>query len=188
LDGRRRSTFKEDIFDIVRAVPLPSNVSWEVFCFFGFMKARLLGQSVDIRTDEQENYPSTCSFSPDGLALLTKTVADAKLRLYNTFGKSGENEIEDRTSNEVHDPVSPIRQLTTELTCDGGDAVRSTAWYPHMKSSDPTSCCFLAAARYETLRVYAGCYLLCRMAYIQHLIFVSFPMQTPCLTIEFPRK
>lgn len=46
------------------------------------LKYNLVARSVDIQ--HYENYPQGCLFSPDGLCLLTATVGDSKLRLYNT--------------------------------------------------------------------------------------------------------
>jgi len=47
-----------------------------------------------------------------------------------------------------------VLEWKTALVCQGGNAVRSYAWYPHMKSSDPATCCFIATARYVCTLVY----------------------------------
>lgn len=100
--------------------------------------AVLCAQSDDLSGDE--NFPSGCRFSPDGSCVLTYTAGDSKLRLYNTptleAGEKAESVV----------PVAP-RAWSSALTTSGGNAVRSYDWYPHMKSSDPATCCFVAAAR-----------------------------------------
>jgi telomerase Cajal body protein 1 len=114
----------------------------------------LVAQSVDI--NGEGNFLQGCSFSPDGLCILTCTVADAKLRLYNTIitpfcsenDQKSDAEIEDNTNNEIKRDIKTLVQpWTTILSSNGGDSVRSYSWYPLMKSSDPGTCCFLAASR-----------------------------------------
>jgi hypothetical protein len=51
-----------------------SDTNWKAY--------NLIARSVDI--EHYENFPQGCSFSPDGLCILTATVGDSKLRLYNT--------------------------------------------------------------------------------------------------------
>lgn len=117
---------------------------------------QLLAQSNDIHGDG--NFLQGCSFSPDGLCILTHTVADAKLRLYNTPLKSSEiscnlkhgiaddnSRIEGVTSDTA--TIAIKQDWTTILTSNCGDSVRSYAWYPLMNSSDPSTCCFIAASR-----------------------------------------
>jgi len=97
------------------------------------MPPKLIAQTTDIQGEE--NFPKGCAFSPDGLCVLTNTAADSKLRLYNTlWSKSG-------------DTTAIVHEWKTVLSATGGDTVRSYAWYPHMKSNDPASCCFLATCR-----------------------------------------
>ena len=104
---------------------------------------QLRAQSNDIHGDG--NFLQGCSFSPDGLCILTHTVADAKLRLYNSPLQSSKSGIEDE--NTVNNS-STAEDWTTILSSDCGDSVRCYAWYPQMKSSDPGTCCFIAASRY----------------------------------------
>lgn len=99
------------------------------------IEPKLLAQSNDLTGED--NFPAGCSLSPDGLCLLTWTAADSLLRIYNTLIPRKEGD----ESDEV------LLSWKTALSCHGGNAVRSYSWYPHMKSSDPASCCFLAAAR-----------------------------------------
>jgi hypothetical protein len=47
-------------------------------------KYKLVAQSNDITIERRDNFPQGCLFSPDGLCILTATVGDSKLRLYNT--------------------------------------------------------------------------------------------------------
>lgn len=93
----------------------------------------LVAASNDIFGDD--NFPSGCAFSPDGLCLLTCSTTDSKLRLYNTPVRQQDSNV--------------IIGLKAALEMDGCEAVRSYAWYPTMKSNEPVTCCFVAAARYD---------------------------------------
>jgi WD40 repeat protein len=117
----------------------------------------LIAQSNDVHGDG--NFLQGCSFSPDGLCILTHTVSDAKLRLYNTPLQSSlsnnnlmnDNEVDSSivTGETAAAPTAPTPQdWATILSSDCGDSVRCYAWYPMMKSSDPGTCCFVAASRY----------------------------------------
>ena len=110
-----------------------------------------IAQSNDIQGDG--NFLQGCSFSPDGLCVLTHTVADAKLRLYNTPLQSPQiNGDLKHDVVEVDTATIPKQEeWTTILSSHCGDSVRSYAWYPLMNSSDPGTCCFVAASRYVRL-------------------------------------
>jgi WD40 repeat protein len=92
-------------------------------------KMKLLAKSDDVRGDD--NFVQGCSFSPDGLCVLTSTANDGQIRLYNT----------------------PLQHQMPEdgwksvLNISGGECVRSYAWYPLMNSYEPTTCAFVAASR-----------------------------------------
>ena len=118
---------------------------------------KLIAQSNDIHGDG--NFLQGCSFSPDGLCILTHTVVDAKLRLYNTplqssivddtlkHGIAADNSYPVGVTDDA--TTAPIlHDWTTILSSDCGESARCYAWYPLMKSSDPSTCCFLAASRY----------------------------------------
>lgn len=124
------------------------------------LSSKLVAQSIDVTGDE--NFLQGCSFSPDGLCVLTASVADSQLRLYNTplqprsspsptglpldDGKSAALSGSDNSATSITDT-----DWKTVLSANGGDTLRCYTWYPGMASSDPSSCCFLAAARYESL-------------------------------------
>jgi WD40 repeat protein len=98
------------------------------------------------------NYPQGVSFSPDGLCVLTTTVDDHRLRLYNTppvlLQRDDEQEQEQHEQQSLNNNKNkPITPLTSVLSCPNGDVVRSYAWYPHMNSSNPATCCFAASCR-----------------------------------------
>ena len=93
----------------------------------GEFQAKLIGESSDIRGEG--NFPQGCAFSPDGLCVLT--AIGSRLRLYNTLRADGD----------------AIQEWKTSLDCQGGDSIRSYDWYPHMKSTEPSTCCFLATSR-----------------------------------------
>jgi hypothetical protein len=119
---------------------------------------KLIVQSTDIHGDG--NFLQGCSFSPDGLCILTHTVADAKLRLYNTpllqstipyHHHTNDSSVENlRPAGATEDTTTAptLQDWTTILTSDCGDSVRCYSWYPLMKSTDPGTCCFIAASRY----------------------------------------
>lgn len=66
-------------------------------------------------------------FSPDSLCVLTSRCN--RLLLFNIS-------------------ASKTQCWSPALECHGGDSVRSYAWYPQMRSNDPSSCCFVGASRY----------------------------------------
>ena len=88
----------------------------------------LVSTTNDLLTD---HFPQGVQFSPDGLCLLTS--AGHRLVLYNT------------------PPTTTTTTAQTEwkqaLQCEAGDTIRSYAWYPHMNSADPSTCCFLGTSR-----------------------------------------
>lgn len=88
------------------------------------------------------NFFQGCSFSPDGLCVLTATAADGRLRLYNTVFSSDDDTTIGDGDGDGGD------EWESALKIAAGDAVRSYAWYPHMSSQDPSTCCFAAASRY----------------------------------------
>lgn len=100
----------------------------------------LIAKSVDI--SGEGNFPQGCSFSPDGLCVLTSTAGDYRLRLYNT------------PKEESSDAPSVSVDWKTALSIRGGDSVRSYSWYPQMNSSNAASCCFLAASRDQPIHLY----------------------------------
>jgi WD40 repeat protein len=110
--------------------------------------ARKLSSCIARSTDINgvDNFLQGCSFSPDGLCVLTYSVGDSLLRLYNSPSVGKAND-EPTDSNETSTDGA-IRDWTTILSANGGDTVRCYTWYPMMNSQDPASCCFLAASRY----------------------------------------
>lgn len=109
----------------------------------GVISAHLVAQSTDIHGEE--NFVQGCSFSPDGLCVLTSTVADSMLRLYNTPIPQQKQEEDSEPTDAGSANVE--QDWKTILSSNGGDTVRCYTWYPTMNSLDPASCCFLAAAR-----------------------------------------
>jgi len=79
-------------------------------------------------------FPQGCKFSPDGLCVLTAQCN--QLMLYNTQTTATNDE------------------WKAALKCEGGDSVRSYEWYPHMNSSDPSSCCFAGVSRDQPVHLY----------------------------------
>jgi hypothetical protein len=113
----------------------------------------LIAQSSDIKVERRDNFPQGCSFSPDGLCILTATVGDSKLRLYNTplsllasrkcnkdtndehvvsdVGNSDKNTSDNPPSGDQQvEPVDVIQieKWITALSSVGGDSIRSYAW------------------------------------------------------------
>jgi len=98
----------------------------------------LIAKSTDI--SGEGNFPQGCSFSPDGLCILTSTAGDNRLRLYNTPTSEGE--------------LDTPTEWQTALSIKGGDSVRSYSWYPRMNSSNAATCCFLGASRDQPIHLY----------------------------------
>lgn len=95
----------------------------------------LLSSSSFSTTSSEDGFPSGCQFSPDGLCILTSE--SNRLLLYNTTTKT--------TKGDIWKPA---------IQCQSGDSVRSYAWYPHMKSNDPASCCFAGVSRDQPVHLY----------------------------------
>ena len=108
------------------------------------MQSNLLAQSSDVLCPN--NLYQGCSISPDGLCVLTSTTGDYKLRLYN-IPHSSFNE-------KTHAEIDTVEDWKTALSAQGGDAVRSYCWYPHMNSTDPATCCFLATCRDQPIHLF----------------------------------
>mmetsp|Transcript_13316 Transcript_13316/g.37485 ORF Transcript_13316/g.37485 Transcript_13316/m.37485 type:complete len:570 (-) Transcript_13316:1086-2795(-) len=95
-------------------------------------------------TDSCSGIPQGCQFSPDGTCLLTARAN--RLELYNTpYEEDVETDYNDDGTGNDWKPA---------LTCNAGESVRSYAWYPHMKSSDPATCCFLGVSRDSPVNLY----------------------------------
>jgi hypothetical protein len=73
-----------------------------------------------------EDFCQGMQFSPDSLCVLTSRCN--RLLLFNTT----------TTNTQCWRPA---------LQCQTGDSVRSYLWYPHMRSNDPSSCCFAGVSR-----------------------------------------
>ena len=99
--------------------------------------------------------PKGCQFSPDGTCLLTARAN--KLEIYNT-----PEEIEDgdgvdgngAIANSGGDGKIATGGWEPVITCNNGGSIRSYIWYPHMKSSDPASCCFLGVSCDSPVKLY----------------------------------
>lgn len=133
--------------------------------------ATLVARSVDI--DGEGNFTKGCSFSPDGLCVLTSTAWDNVLRLYNTpyaatttappsplpkrdpssNGGDDASERGDGPSPPTTPPTPIVEPWRTALSARCGDAVRSYDWYPRMDSSDPSTCAFVAACRDQPIHL-----------------------------------
>ena len=107
----------------------------------------MIAQSHDIHGDG--NFLQGCAVSPDGWCVLTHTVADAQLRLYNTPPPTTAAAAVTNTDSTTTTTASTttVTPWTTILSSNSGDSVRCYAWYPLMKSCDPGTCCFVAASR-----------------------------------------
>jgi hypothetical protein len=109
----------------------------------------LIARSNDIYGEG--NYTFGCSFSPDGLCVLTSTSADNILRLYNTPPSQISNKLEEKACSDVDTPFQEQkgRQIAWEasLTVKEGGSIRGYTWYPMMDSYDPSTCIFLSTCR-----------------------------------------
>ena len=102
------------------------------------------------RTNLDSGVPKGCQFSPDGTCLLTARAN--KLELYNTPFEKEEEHKDDK--DDGSGGSSSGGGWEPALICNSGESVRSYAWYPHMKSSDPASCCFLGVSRGSPVHLY----------------------------------
>lgn len=102
--------------------------------------AKWQAQSSDLTTSQSslssttDDFPQGCLFSPDGSCILTSI--GKTLQLYNTA---------DAFSS------SPWKAA---LHCQAAETIRSYAWYPHMQSHDPSTCCFLTTSRDQPVHLY----------------------------------
>lgn len=100
--------------------------------------AKLQAQVSDLATStttssNTDDFPQGCLFSPDGSCILTSI--GKTLRLYNTA---------DAFSSD----------WKAALHCRSAEPIRSFAWYPHMQSHDPSTCCFLTTSRDQPVHLY----------------------------------
>ena len=102
-----------------------------------YKSPNLVARSVDIHGEG--NFPQGCSFSPDGLCILTSTAADNRLASL-------------QHTNRMNS--SDITEWKTDLSINGCDSVRSYSWFPQMNSSNAASCCFLGASRDQPIHLY----------------------------------
>lgn len=93
---------------------------------------------------QDDSFPQGCQFSPDGLCVLT--AHSNELLLFNT--EFGTDEGGDDDSLTTTTTTTPRPLWNPALKCPAGDSVRAYQWYPHMNSSDPSTCCFVGTARY----------------------------------------
>lgn len=119
-----------------------------------------------------DDFPNGCSLSPDGLCVLTATAR--RLHLYNTpplppvttstereeqegqlsteQPADGSNGASSSSSQGTVPPTTPA-SWKAALSYQAGDTIRSYSWYPHMNSSDPTTCAFLCASRDQPIHL-----------------------------------
>ena len=112
--------------------------------------AKLQAQASDLTitsttiTSNADDFPQGCLFSPDGSCILTSI--GKTLRLYNTADAF-------------------TSQWKAALHCPAAESIRSLAWYPHMQSDDPSTCCFLATSRDQPVHLYDAYTAKVRAAY-----------------------
>ncbi len=137
-----------------------TNLATEVETKIG-LKTRLLAESTTSLQETPGNHcdldlgiPKGCQFSPDGTCLLTARAN--KLELYNTiYDDDDDNDDDDDHDKDKNDSDgSTPSDWKPAITCNSGDSVRSYAWYPHMNSNDPATCCFLGASRSSPVHLY----------------------------------
>ncbi|MGK3760761.1 MAG: hypothetical protein ACI8RD_013079 [Bacillariaceae sp.] len=106
------------------------------------------------------SFPQGIQFSPDGTCLLTAKAN--RLELYNTLydDDDDENDDGDDDDNNSDDQQQAKKKDDKDdcwepvITCAAGETVRAYTWYPHMKSSDPATCCFAAVSRDSPVHLY----------------------------------
>ncbi|KAG5187848.1 WD40-repeat-containing domain protein [Tribonema minus] len=93
----------------------------------------------------ENNFVKDIHFSPDGTCLLAAS-EDCKLRLYEAPDP-------DRGDGSSSSGAPPWRCC---LQYNEGETIYSMAWYPHMSSSTPASCCFVTTARDHPLHLWCA--------------------------------
>lgn len=102
-----------------------------------------VAKSVDLGSD----LPQGVKFSPDGLCVLTS--AGNRLRLYNTPSITTSS-----ACTSANTSTTEQVEWKTILESHGGDTVRAYDWYPHMESSNPSTCCFVGTSRDQPVHLY----------------------------------
>lgn len=98
--------------------------------------------------ETEDNYTKGCKWSPDGSCLLVGSV-DKKLRLFNLPNPVAMGQCLDESwqaeSERYNLPAVTVRER--ELIYD-------YAWYPHMRSDNPQSCCFAVTCRDQPVHLW----------------------------------
>jgi len=153
--GDSNSDTTSDKKESTAAAPA-TNLAIEVETKIG-LKTRLLAESTLLQEtsgnhcDLDLGVPKGCQFSPDGTCLLTARAN--KLELYNTIYDDDDDDDDDENQHDETDSGG-ANDWKPAITCNSGDSIRSYAWYPHMNSNDPATCCFLGASRSSPVHLY----------------------------------
>ena len=99
----------------------------------------LIARSNDIEIKNgRENYPQGCAFSPDGLCILTTTIGDSKLRLYNTPSSvfSSGNKCKDTADDD--DNTHEINEAEDTNLSDAPQRTSNTILAIHKETNETT--------------------------------------------------
>ena len=102
------------------------------------------------------------AWSPDGSCLLS-SAEDSILRLFGLPPS-----LMAQRPPSAADAASAAVAWTPYFSIEIGEAVHDFCWFPRMHTSEPASCCFLAACRGRSLALYDALYGSVRASYRAH--------------------
>ena len=105
---------------------------------------RLIAQHL-FSSNNQNNYTRGCSFSPDGLCVLTYN-EDNTIRLFDP----PQDEITRDTIQSSNECVPWQPALSISIA----GPVYDVDWYPLMNSADPVTCCLAVTSQYQPVHLY----------------------------------
>lgn len=122
------------------------------------------------------NVPKGCRWSPDGLCLLTAGEEDRTLHLFELpealLAPRGDSASEgDGTASGAQSADSLGAEhggLRNALRAREGGAIYDYAWYPHMDSTNPATCCFLSSSKDHPLHLWDAYTGACRASYVAY--------------------
>ena len=105
---------------------------------------RLIAQHV-FSSNNQNNYTRGCSYSPDGLCVLTYN-EDNIIRLFDPP--------QDEITRDTVQSSNECVQWQPALSISIAGPVYDVDWYPLMNSADPVTCCIAVTSQYQPVHLY----------------------------------
>lgn len=107
---------------------------------------------------EPNNVLKGAKWSPDGLCLMTAS-EDRTLRLFELPGDDG---------GGGGDGGGSVAELSSVLQVREGESIYDYAWYPHMDSAQPETCCFASSSRDHPVHLWDAYTGSCRASYVSY--------------------